>query len=492
MRVARLPMMAALSFALCLGMPPAAAEANRSADSPRESDATRNLRDFDFLVENIRRNYAGWHDKVTPETEARLAELTEAICAEVPTASDQKLAELFGRWIAFFGDKHLAVRQVSGAPDAVPGQKAARPGPTEAQLRRQGESTAAPAPIEGIWQIDSSYRLALLHDKKDPKRFLATILNAENPNWKPGEIKAEIREQDDGTFAVTYYDGNRGANALTGRLLAGATGFQIRPFGTWTKAWPQVADQDRIRREAAGSDLFLEALSDKTLWLRLPDFGDQRAEPLKALLDEHKDALSRAPNMIIDLRDNGGGSDYVYGPVIDLVYTRPIISIDAELRATEDNIAIREQQLEAARTEFPGAVEGLTEQIEAMRGGIGGYVRSADRPFSITTRDVIRENPRHVAILIDGAGSSGEEFLLAARQSYKVTLFGQANSAGVLDHANVVLAPMPSGRFNIAWPISRSLRLPEYPVDPDGIAPDIRIPADIDDPILYLQQWLER
>jgi len=456
-----------------------------------DTRAERNLKDFDFLVDSIHRNYAGWDDKVTSETEAQLAELTAAIRSQVPQASDGELSRLLNQWIAFFGDKHLGVRETFSTTKPGAAAKPARLGVTEVELRRQLDGKRGRAPIEGIWQIDSSYRLAVLRDKRDPDRFHATILEAKNPNWLPGEIKADIIEQKDGGFRVTYYDGNKGANELPGQLLAGGTAFRIAPFGTWTKAWPEIADQNRIRRETASRDLFLEPLSEQTLWLRLPDFRDERADPVKALLEENRAALARAPNLIIDLRDNGGGSDYVYEPIIDLIYTRPIVSIDAEFRATGENIAIRERELEAARREFPGAIPSLTQQIEAMRKGVGGYVRTSDRPFEIITRNAIQENPRHVAVLIDGAGSSGEEFLLTARQSVKVTLYGQSNSAGVLDYANVVLAPSPSGRFNIAWPTSRSLRLPGYPVDRGGIAPDVRIPADVADPISWVQAQLE-
>jgi hypothetical protein len=50
----------------------------------------------------------------------------------------------------------------------------------------------------------------------------------------------------------------------------------------------------------------------------------------------------------------------------------------------------------------------------------------------------------------------------------------------------------PSGRWKMFWATSRSLRLPDEPVDPDGIAPDIRIPQDVADPVGFAQAWLER
>ena len=123
---------------------------------------------------------------------------------------------------------------------------------------------------------------------------------------------------------------------------------------------------------------------------------------------------------------------------------------------------------------------------------LGGYVQPDPKAFSIYKADSVLSSPGRIVVLIDGAGSTAEQFLLAARQSRKVTLMGQENSAGVLDFANQVSEETPSGRFRLFWGISRSLRLPEDPVDPDGIAPQVRIPDDVADPVGFAQAWLER
>jgi hypothetical protein len=127
-----------------------------------------------------------------------------------------------------------------------------------------------------------------------------------------------------------------------------------------------------------------------------------------------------------------------------------------------------------------------------MKRHLGRYVANGDRPFGFDRRDSVLPSPKRIAVLMDNVGSTAEQFLLAARQSRKVTLFGYRNSAGVLDFANVVETVTPSGRFKIQWATSRSMRLPDDPVDPDGIPPDIRIPENVADPVKYAADWLER
>jgi C-terminal processing protease CtpA/Prc len=238
--------------------------------------------------------------------------------------------------------------------------------------------------------------------------------------------------------------------------------------------------------------MFMKPLSPDTLWLRIPDFDDRRAKPLKDILDANAAALASTANLVIDLRNNGGGADFVYGPLTPLLYSRPVYSVMVEMRASEDNIALLKVAADGIRTQAPGVARQMDSFIERMAVALGTFVPAGDQILFVKRLDTVMPFPKRVAVLVDNAASTGEQFLLEARQSRKVTLFGKENSAGVLDFSNTVDMPTPSGRYRVFWATSRSLRLPGDPVDPDGIAPDIRIPADERDPVAFAQRWLER
>src|SRR5262249_3392411 len=152
--------------------------------------------------------------------------------------------------------------------------------------------------------------------------------------------------------------------------------------------------------------------------------------------------------------------DYVYAPLLPLLYTQPVYSIGMEMRASKDNIALRHEVADKVRPISKDDADELEAQNRLMAQHLGSYVQPDPLPFSVDRRDSVLPFPKHIAVLIDGAGSTGEQFLLDARQSHKVTLMGQHNSAGVLDFANVVGMTTPSGRFKLQWATSRSLRLP--------------------------------
>ena len=58
---------------------------------------------------------------------------------------------------------------------------------------------------------------------------------------------------------------------------------------------------------------------------------------------------------------------------------------------------------------------------------------------------------------------------------------------------SALAAPAPSGDFALAWPMTRSMRLPEEPFDNVGVQPDVPFPeGGVEDEIAWAQAWLER
>ncbi|TMJ14529.1 MAG: hypothetical protein E6G94_09495 [Alphaproteobacteria bacterium] len=453
------------------------------------AQSQRNLADFDFVVDTITRNYAGWDTKVVGAKKAELAALTARLRARAPAASDPELLAILEEWLAFFNDRHTQI-----GLDSAPAPAAISTLPwTEQSVRAKLEALGSKRdPIEGIWRIEDRYRLGVLRSGSRPGRYTAVVLATRSDTWKPGQVKADFVRRPDGGFDSVFRAGDHSETRQVARLAARGEVLDMGNWGGWSREWPAPTDPDATARLFATGELFLKRLSPKTLWLRIPDFSDSRAKPLRELIAAHQPEIDSTPNLVIDLRRNGGGSDYVYGPLVPLLYTRPIVTIGMELRATEENARLRHEIAERLKADEPGQAGQLEAQNRLMLSHLGEYVQPDPRPFEIERLAKVLPFPKRVAVLIDGAGSTGEQFLLLARQSRKATLFGQKNSAGVLDFANVVAASSPSGRFKMQWAISRSMRLPEDPVDPDGIAPDVRIPADVDDPVSYAADWLER
>lgn len=469
-----------------------------SGQSQAPADSNPNLQDFDFVVEKVRLNYAGWDTKVTDETRPALDQLTARLRIAAKDATPEELTVILREWFSFFSDGHVGIAlTAASAPDAgSTASPAATPSLawTEDSVRAELASRGAARDLlEGIWQIGGDrYRLGILPTPGKPGSFSAVVLTTAAEGWRPGQIKAELTRKADGGLDILYRAGDHREHKTGASLLLDGAVLSLKDWGNWVREVPATSDPGLVEHAFPSDTMFMKPLSSDTLWLRIPDFDDSRAMPLKDILDANAAALASTPNLLIDLRNNGGGSDFVYAPLTPLLYSRPIYSVGAEMRASKDNVALRMAVAEQIRAEAPEVAQYLDRQNARMAAALGTYVSGDDQIFSVERLDRVLPFPKRVAVLVDNAASTGEQFLLEARQSRKVTLFGKENSAGVLDFANVVGMLTPSGRYEVFWATSRSKRLPGDPVDPDGIAPDIRIPASEDDPVAYAQRWLER
>ncbi|WP_158586786.1 S41 family peptidase [Aurantiacibacter zhengii] len=256
--------------------------------------------------------------------------------------------------------------------------------------------------------------------------------------------------------------------------------------------WAQDADSTPARNftPPPGNEFAFRRLSADTVMLRVPTFHIEYFDAFEALLAEHHDTITSTPNLLIDLRGNNGGSDQMYARLMSYLYTRPIYQIGVELRDTPRNLAALQANVDSG--EYPPEVHEFVQNVlDRAEASDSDFVPLSDGGFEIVTYPQVYEYPRRVGILAEGAGSSGDQFAIDARASRKVTLLG-GPTAGVIDYSNVITAPAPSGDFELGWPMTRSMRLPQEPFDNVGVPPDVPFPAGgVADEIAWAQGWLE-
>ncbi|MDP5169311.1 MAG: S41 family peptidase, partial [Bacteroidia bacterium] len=230
---------------------------------------------------------------------------------------------------------------------------------------------------------------------------------------------------------------------------------------------------------------YLQVLDDKTNYLRLPSFNLGYKAAIDDLMVENKNAILNKPYLIIDLRNNGGGSDDSYLEILPFLYTSPIKVVGVSFLASPLNISSLEEGSKNPKLDEETR-ETLAELIPKLKANEGSFVNLEEEEISYIEMDEIYPQPQKIAILInEGNASSAEQFLLEARQSSKVQLFGR-NTAGILDISNVNIVTSPGGEFVLFYSMSRSHRIPDQAIDDIGITPDVVIPDEIPD-----HQWIE-
>lgn len=226
-------------------------------------------------------------------------------------------------------------------------------------------------------------------------------------------------------------------------------------------------------------------LNDQTCLLTIPSARLEYKGMIDSLLLLHKKVLDKTPHFIIDIRENRGGSTLCFDNLIPYLYTQPIISEGAMVLATEENI----RNLYDV-TDYPNVSDSMkavfTKEAAELRAHLGAEYQLWDN--DTTRMDQVLPYPQKVSLIINqNVGSSTEMFVLKARQSKKVKLFG-THTAGVVDYSDVVPYSMPCTLFAFGIPSSRTLRMPAVVIDNIGIAPNVEIPESTTDWVQYVTE----
>ncbi|HYO15764.1 MAG TPA: S41 family peptidase [Thermoanaerobaculia bacterium] len=461
---------------------------------------------LDFLSGQLERNYAGFHDKVTPETRAGYDGLVQRLREQARiTAEGADCEALLREWTGFFKDGHMQVAAQPAGGAAPPGEEdpAAirarfaswdKVALTEEAARKSfAEKGAALDPIEGIWEVvpNSRYRMAILRSPTPQRDFVAVILAADGVWWTPGQVKATYTAAGPGRYESRFYYRDHSERTFTTRvdrnLLFHEKGKEKGPL--LVKVYPEVpgAVDAAAYQASLNTEVRLKELDSRTLLLQLPSFAPINGAAIAKAIEDNRDKLLKTPNLIIDLRGNGGGSDHTFQPLLPFLYTGPVRVGGFDLYATEDNARLFDEM--AADPNRPEENKASLRKTAAeLRANLGKFLTGEDGTLEL---DTVHPNPRRVAVLVDrGCMSSCEGLVDIARQSKKVTVFGE-NTGGAFDYGNINVVRTPCQDYAMAYGTARK-RGRQGSVDLHGMAPDVRVPEGEIFPVEWVRQSLEK
>jgi hypothetical protein len=469
------------------------------------------LKNFEWMIHTFSENDAGFQHVLNAKGDEAYRAHTETIRAKAATANEKTVCrEILYEWLRFFRNGHIHI-SINDRPAQKkdPGltedriremySHTEKVGLTEHELKQHLEGKVHRDPLEGIWQM-GVYRVGIVGDENTPELLRAFIIEADGVYWTRGQVKSRFKKLPDSNEYETEFlmRDHTVRTGITRFLSYEGTIFSISDMGSlWVREYPEpkLSDLEKILVKAANSnEPFLERLGNETLYLRIPSFFGSEKERIDAVLSENDLLIRSTPNLIIDIRNGTGGSDMAYGNLIPYLYTNPIRHVGAQLLASEANARARDNDAEWAEgLGYADAAESFREQARLMRQNPGRFINPGRVMIGMETLDEVTRYPARVGILINqGNGSTDEQFLLEARQSFKVKIFGRPTK-GVLDISNVTVATSPDGSFNLHYSMSKSLRLPGYPIDDIGIQPDFFLDHEIADKdwIAHVQHILE-
>ena len=235
---------------------------------------------------------------------------------------------------------------------------------------------------------------------------------------------------------------------------------------------------------------FMDELNATTLYLRIPSFEPNQKQTIDKMLADNKEKILKTENLIIDVRGNGGGSDGSYAELIPFLYTNPIRTIGVEylfspILNNQILVELSTLNFDDMDEETRQLVKSVSNKLEGSK--FGEFVNLYDNEsISIFQQSTVYKYPKKIGIIIDGGcGSTTEQFLLAAKQSNKVKLFG-VTTFGALDISNLNDIESPCKEFRLWYCMTRSLRIPEFAIDGIGLQPDYYL-----DKTIPPHKWVE-
>jgi len=234
---------------------------------------------------------------------------------------------------------------------------------------------------------------------------------------------------------------------------------------------------NNINSSFVQSSTYVRDYDSTTVYFRIQTFDSYHTKEIDSVIHANRSKILSKKNLIIDIRGNGGGTDQSFWNILPIIYTNPIKNVSVEYLSTPHNNKIwEERQQQSGLSESEKA--RYTDYLKILNAYPGKFVKLFGDSYT-TTFDVKYPFPQNVGIIINGDnGSTAEQFLLAAKQSKKVKLFG-ATTMGELDISNMYSITSPDKKYTLWYCISKSLRIPDNTIDNKGIAPDYYIDKSI-------------
>lgn len=259
-------------------------------------------------------------------------------------------------------------------------------------------------------------------------------------------------------------------------VLANAAALTVRAEKTF--AYPVRTD---VARGPGEPSCVCLPLGPARYYLKLDNFFD--AQNISAILDHAANDIERAEALIIDLRNNCGGNDTEFLPLLrfllsetDPMCGKPIFTGADDILYTERNTAarieiLREHLASAASEEIRKFLRAQIRELKNNRGR--GFLPAKPDAFVFPPHGTRR--PEKVAILTDcDCASSAESFVEIAARLQKVTVVGRP-TMGINDYAN--LARCDFGEYVLHYPTSRSRAIDSgRGTRGKGIPPDVFVP----------------
>ncbi len=442
------------------------------------------LRELNFVKKHIEKNHGGFKKRIkTPENKEYKAFVKNLEKEIVKDSGGRYCIAFLNKYMLYLQDHHsginekpVAVNENDSSSLETFFQSALY---KETEWMKNIPATDPADPLQGEYTTaDGSYVVRLVRSPGTRRDYAAVILSSKTPLWKPGQVKFELKKENDSLWEVYTY--MRTHQLLYEKLSSAEKVPSLNGWYRTNVSAPGIKDVGLVE---------FSVVDSQTTMLSINSFSAQYGKYLEETYRKYIPQIKAHPYFILDVRNNGGGSDQSYKTLMELLYTGPFDTDVMEFYATPANIKAYEDY-DASLRGKPDAEQDVFKYPVAL-------MKKA-KPYSFTAfndgkpgQNTYAENkgyPLKVAILYNrGCASSCESLLIEAMHSNKTILVGE-NSGGYTGYGNVMKIETPQGRI-LRW--TTTVYREEWKYEFVGIPPYYRVPAGTQDWADYTRRLMK-
>jgi Peptidase family S41 len=427
--------------------------------------------DLRFMLDKLRMDYAGYQDKVDSPA-------FEKLVREVRASTSRDSFFTLSRLTAYWHDDHLAIF-AAFKPTAADSTEAM----ANLEVIARTKPTAGPV-TEGYWMDELGNQVIYLRRVADD-RWEGDLVETKSKVPVGLRVLALYRQPDG--WLADYVDAALGYRVIIPARLKG-TGILVGNCYLKYRYCPAYHPNLLATKAPFSYEPSAERLDSQTLLMHMPYFINNFAKKYDSLIKANTAALQVVTTLILDIRNNPGGSIRCYGGLTPWICTGTMQRAGSSQLCSQDMIDdakstltyYEKKQDSAHMAIYRKYIDSLLAHKDGFRLSGGGDSPCVAVPNAI----------KNVAILMDhGTRSAAELMVLYFRQSAKVRLFGEA-TAGAVDYLDLLDFALPQSKYEF-WVASskRVLTARDPAYDKGGIPPDVTIPDSEPDWIRYVQKY---
>ena len=457
----------------------------------RAQDSCACAAELEWVMGYYERNLPGFTDNVTPDNQRDYEAFKAELKGHAKAATDKVTCfKTMVRYVEFFRDNHSRITMSFPRVDESQPEQVTAFQKSETFLGRESFSLETlnqkqypQDDIRGHYQtVDSVYSILIVPDPAGltTRDYVGVITDARTPLWQPGQVKMELKRKPTGGFEGYVYMRNHSVVYFADLYFR---------KGHLGEGWFKTTVEDMTdHRQNLDFTLHSKVLNDSTYYLRIPTFSSSWSARIDSFYEATKADCERYPYLIVDVRNNGGGSDDNVMPLLNLIYTRPFQSDVVELYATEDNLKRWEEWTANAKADkvnyTKSDVRWFEGEVKKIRNAKPGTFVSRSKGRLVKWK-VRGTQPKKVAVICNrNCASSCETLLFWTKESENTILVGE-NSGGYVGYGEVGQVSTPCYQYSLYCTMTRYLEQRKYEVV--GIAPDYRLDPESD----WIEQTLQ-